>query len=64
MTTEYKVLCDAFCWTSQSKTRKIEQYLNEWSDDGWELATLTPVSFLGIDVGFYLVVKRVKGTRP
>ena len=38
------------------------QHLNELSCDGWELAALDSVSFLGIDVGFYLVVKRTKGT--
>ena len=62
MATEYKVLCDTFCLSSQSKARKIERYLNELSGEGWELAALDPLTVLGIDVGFYLVVKRTKDT--
>ena len=58
MSTEYKVICDAFCLTSQAKARKVESHLNRLSPHGWEFVALNPVLLLGIDVGFYLVVKK------
>ncbi len=58
MTTEYKVLSDALCLTPSSKARKIEMHLNELAIEGWEFVALDPITLLGIDVGFYLVLKR------
>lgn len=56
--TEYKTLCDTFCWTSQSKARKIEDHLNRLAAEGWEFVAWDPVTVLGFDIGFYLLVKR------
>jgi hypothetical protein len=58
MSTEYKVICDTFCLTSQAKARKVEDHLNSLSPEGWAFVALDPVLVLGIDVGFYLVVKK------
>lgn len=58
MGTEYKVLCNAFCLTSKSKARKIEAHLNTLSAEGWEFAAIDPLTVLGTDVGFYLILKR------
>jgi len=62
MADEYKVIGDCFCLTCRSKARKIERHLNDLSLDGWEFAALDPVTVLGCDVGFYLVVKRARDT--
>lgn len=68
--TEYKTVCDTFCWTSQSKMRKIEGHLNLLAAEGWEFVASDPVTVLGFDVGFYLLVKRERpagaaaGQRP
>lgn len=64
MSVEYKVLCNSFCLTASSKARKIESYLNGLSTEGWEFAYLDPVMLLGIDIGFYLVVKRARVESP
>ena len=55
---EYKVVCDSFCLTSGHKARKIASLLNTHAADGWRLAALDPVLFLGVDVDFYLVLQR------
>lgn len=55
---EYKVISDASCLTCRHKARKIESLLNAHAADGWRLDALDPVLLLGIDVGFYLVLRR------
>ena len=61
MTTEFKVVCDAFCMTTRGKARKIEKHLTKLTADGWEFLALDPCTVLGTDVGFYLVMKREAG---
>lgn len=58
MTTQYKVICDWFCLTAGHKAAKIERHLNNHSAKGWEFIALDPVTVLGFDIGFYLVLKR------
>ena len=58
MASEYKVIADSFCITPGHKARKIERHLNEHAKDGWRLDTLNGVFFVGIDVGFYIVLRR------
>lgn len=64
MATEYKVISDWLCLTAGHKARKIESYLNNLSAEGWEFVALDPVSVLGFDVGFYLVLKRSAPKAP
>jgi len=59
MSTQYKVISDCFCLTSGQKARKIENYLNSLTAQGWEFVALDPVMVMGCDVGFYLVLRRV-----
>ena len=59
METEYKVICNWLCLTAGDKAKKIEKNLNTLSAEGWEFAAIDSVMFLGIDIGFYLVVKRL-----
>jgi len=61
MGTEFRVVCEVFCLSSRSKARKIEKHLTELSAEGWEFVALDPLTVLGTDVGFYLVLKRTKG---
>jgi len=56
---EYKVIPEAFYWTTTEKARRIERDLNRLAQDGWELAAIDPVTFLGFDVGYCLIVRRV-----
>ncbi|MFH1742949.1 MAG: DUF4177 domain-containing protein [bacterium] len=58
MKTEYKVIKDAMCLTCGHKAEKIEKHLNTLSAEGWEFVALDPVLLLGIDIGFYLIMKR------
>ena len=58
MATEYKVIPEAFFWTVAGKAQRIEAILDLWSPEGWELVAIDPVTFLGFDVGFCLVLKR------
>ena len=58
MSSEYKVISDAFCITPGHKARKIEGHLNEQAKEGWKLDALDAVMLLGIDIGYYLVLKR------
>ncbi len=58
MTAEYKVIPEAFYWTVAGKAQRIQAVLDLWSPDGWELAAIDPVTFLGFDVGFCVVLKR------
>jgi hypothetical protein len=58
MGTEYKVISDWFCISARSKARKIENHLNNLSDEGWEFVGLDAVTILGFDIGFYLVLRR------
>jgi len=59
VTSEYKVIPEAFYWTTAEKARRIERDLNRLAQDGWELVVIDPVTFLGFDVGYCLVVRRV-----
>jgi len=61
MADEYKVISEAFCFTTGRKARKIEANLNKLSAEGWQFAALDSVLVLGFDVGFYLVLKRSAG---
>ena len=58
MSTEYKVISDWLCLTAGHKARKIEDHLNGLSVEGWEFVALDPLTVLGFDIGFYLVLKR------
>lgn len=58
MTTEYQVITETLYWTTAEKSRRIQNHLNRLSPDGWTLVALDPVTFLGFDVGFSLVVGR------
>jgi hypothetical protein len=58
METQYKVISDWFCFTAGHKALKIERHLNALSAEGWEFVALDPLTFLGCDLGFYLVLKR------
>lgn len=59
MASEYKVIPEAFYWTTAEKARRLERDLNRLAQDGWELAAIDPVTFLGFDVGYCLIVRRV-----
>ncbi len=58
MATQYKVISDWLCLTTNQKARKIEHHLNRLSGEGWEFLALDAVMFFGNDVGFYLILKR------
>lgn len=58
MATQYKVISDWLCLTARHKAAKIERHLNILSAKGWEFVALDPVTVLGFDIGFYLVLKR------
>ncbi len=58
MTSEYRVVTDWLCLTSRGKARRIETRLNEMAQEGWQFVSLDAVTFLGFDVGYYLVVGR------
>ena len=64
MATQYKVISDWFCLTAGHKARKVETHLNNLSTEGWEFVALDPVSVLGFDVGFYLILKRSSLNSP
>jgi hypothetical protein len=59
MATQYKVISEWLCFTTAGKARKIERHLNTLSAEGWEFVALDAVTWLGCDLGFYLVLKRV-----
>jgi len=59
MGAEYKVISKWWCVTARQKARKIENHLNAMSAEGWEFAGLESVTVLGIDIGFYLVLRRL-----
>jgi hypothetical protein len=58
MQAEYKVISDWLCLTVAQKARKIENHLNNLSAEGWEFVALDPMTVLGCDIGFYLVLRR------
>jgi hypothetical protein len=58
MPTQYKVISDCLCVTAAHKARKIERHLNTLSAEGWEFVALDPLTVMGCDLGFYLVLKR------
>jgi hypothetical protein len=58
MGAEYKVISRWLCFSARSKARRIENHLNSMSAEGWEFVELDPVTVLGFDIGFYLVLKR------
>jgi len=58
VSTQYKVISEWLCFTAAHKARKIEGYLNTLSAEGWEFLALDSVTWLGCDLGFYLVLKR------
>ena len=58
MAVQHKVISDWWCLTPGHKAMKTERHLNNLSTNGWEFVALDPMTFLGIDVGFYLVLKR------
>jgi hypothetical protein len=58
MPTQYKVISDSLCFSSGHKARKIENHLNSLSAEGWEFVALDPAMMWGVDIGFYLVLKR------
>ncbi|MBN1908929.1 MAG: hypothetical protein JW818_04250 [Pirellulales bacterium] len=64
MAMQYKVVCQTWCLTSHSKAKAIEHHLNHLSPQGWEFTALESVIFLGIDVGFYLVLQRPEQDSP
>jgi len=59
MEAEYKVISDWLCLTAAHKARKIENHLNKLSAEGWEFVALDPMTVLGFDVGFYLILRRL-----
>jgi hypothetical protein len=59
MSIEYKVISDGLCFSSAHKARKIKNHLDSLSAQGWEFVALDPMTFLGFDIGYYLVLKRV-----
>jgi len=48
MGAEYKVISEWFSLTARHKARKIENYLNDLSAEGWEFAGLDSVTVLGL----------------
>jgi hypothetical protein len=58
MEAEYKVISDWLCLSAKHKARKIENHLNQLSAEGWEFVALDPVTVLGFDIGFYLILRR------
>jgi hypothetical protein len=58
MATQYKVISDWLCLTAGHKAKKIERHLNNFSAEGWDFVALDPMTVLGFDIGFYLVLKR------
>jgi Domain of unknown function (DUF4177) len=55
---EYKVIQNWLCWTAADKARKMEQWLNKLTAEGWEFVAQESVFFWGTDVGFYLIFRR------
>lgn len=58
MATQYRVISEWLCLTAAHKAKKIEKHLNLLSAEGWDFVALDPVTVLGCDLGFYLVLKR------
>lgn len=58
MRTQYRVISDWLCYSARHKAKKIEDHLNNLSVEGWEFVALDSVMLLGVDIGFYLVLKR------
>jgi hypothetical protein len=58
LSVEFKVISDAGSLTTGHKARKIEAHLNSYAQQGWEFVTLDHITVLGLDLGFYLVLKR------
>ncbi|MBA3029056.1 MAG: DUF4177 domain-containing protein [Desulfobacteraceae bacterium] len=48
--------------TSSLDTALIDEKLNSYSDNGWELVTFEiKTTFIGIETGAYALLKRAKG---
>ena len=58
MGTQYKVISDWLCYSAAHKAGKIEKLLNNFSAAGWEFVALDSITLVGIDIGFYLVLKQ------
>jgi hypothetical protein len=55
---EYRITSRWLCWSVGHKARMIEAAPNQMAKDGWRFVSLDAVTFLGCDVGYYLVLGR------